>query len=441
MTLALYYFLCLYKDRNNRKKAELFFIILAFAFLVKGPIGLIIPLLIVTIFCLLKRENVFGLRNILIGIAIFAIVVVPWFYLIYKIYGQSYLDYIWSREILQRLGRGYTEYFIIRYIKGVYFYARTLIVKFLPYSLFIPAAIINTISVLSNRFLNKYAKTEKDGHLFLILWIVIVFLFFTFVAEKRAHYLLALSPAISILLGIVFKYAVTNREFFSKTIFKVPYLTTFVAIVFLTIIFILSEYISSENKIYIWKFGLIIIPVIFALGYRYRNTNVMPLSFVCSLSLLYVTMVISQPFGLFTNKMQRAAMIIKSEFQVGDRIGIGSHGIIPEELQVFFKSPIESVKVMYRDDGSPNLQTASQLRQFLNAKERVFCVIKRKDYNIFIPEEMKKNSYILGRYYVWKRRIRFDKELEELLAGMERRSSSIREIFQNEIYIISNRAP
>jgi hypothetical protein len=261
-----------------------------------------------------------------------------------------------------------------------------------------------------------------------------VFLFFTFVAERRTHYLLALSPALSILVGTVFKSAISDKQFFLKVTFKALYIATIISIIFFACLFIFSDCIYGKNKIADWKFTLVIVPIILAVGFRYRHNSLMPLSLVFSLSILYSAMAISQPFGLFTNKMERAAIIIKSELKEGDRIGIGSHGIIPEELQVFFEIPVENVKVTYKRDGTPDFENTLQIMRFLNSNERIFCVIKRRDYGIFIPEETKKNLYILNRYYVWKRRIKFD---NELLTDIK--LYSFRDIFQNEIYIISNR--
>lgn len=440
ITLALYNFLRLNKDRADYKSFILFFLALAFAFLLKGPVGLIIPLLIVAIFCLIKKEKPFGLGNISMGIVIFALIVGPWFYLIYRIHGETYVGHIWAREILQRLGYGYNESFLIRYFKGLFFYTSALMTKFLPYSLFLPIAFINSLRASSNQFLNKHKENKSDAHLFLILWILGAFLFFTFVAERRTHYLLALSPAVSISVGAIFKKAISDKQLFKRASFRIPYLATVIGIIFFAVTFIISDFLNSGDKIAFWKLVLMVIPIILVIGLRRRYTSFMPLSLVLSLSAVYSAMAVSQPFGLFTNKMERAAMAIKSELKEGDRIGIGSHGIIPEELQVFFAIPAENVKATYRQNGAPNLDSASRLLQFLNSDGRIFCVIKKEDYDIFIPEKLRNNLYILERYYVWKRRIRFNEKLKESLANIKS-FGSLREIFQNEIYVVSNRRP
>ena len=50
---------------------------------------------------------------------------------------------------------------------------------------------------------------------------------------------------------------------------------------------------------------------------------------------------------------------------------------------------------------------------------------------------IKEKLYILDRYFVWKRRIRFDSELKKSFKG--KGIVKFREILQNEIYVISNR--
>ncbi len=137
------------------------------------------------------------------------------------------------------------------------------------------------------------------------------------------------------------------------------------------------------------------------------------------------------------NKMEPAAAAIKAEFKKGDRIAIGSHGIIPEELQAFFEAPVENVKVRYRSGGMPDFDTAGPLLGFLDSGGKVFCVIKRKDYDNFIPVKKRAGLRVLGSYYVWKRRIRFDRELTDSFRPAAGRP--FREIFQNEIYVISNK--
>lgn len=361
-TLALYFFIKHYESRRGSgpPKARLFFAALGAAVLIKGPVGAIIPILIVFIFCLLKKEKVFKVSDIAAGILLFMLITAPWFYVMCKLYPGKYASQVLGREIFARLGWGHTGSFFAVYIKGFTFYLGNLITAFLPYSLFIPFARPN--------------RSEKDSHLFLIVWAAAVFLFFTFVAERRSHYLLALAPAISILVA-------SGLSRFSRKMLQ---------------------------------------PAI-----------------VLSLSLLYIAINLFPPLGLLTNRMERAAISIKADIKEGDRIGIGSHGIIPEELQVFFKTPVELVKVTYTAKGDPSMDTAPRLIGFLGSEERVFCVIKKKDYDIFVPEAMKANLYVIDSYFTWKRRIKFDKEMKDSLRAEG--ADIFREIFQNEIYVVSNR--
>lgn len=367
-TLAMYFFIRLrhaafasgFGGFRSRLYAMGFFAALAAAFLIKGPVGAIIPLLIALIFCLLKKEKIFRVSDIAIGVLLFILITAPWFYIMCMLYPGKYAAEVLGREVFQRLGWGHTGSFFAVYVKGFTFYLSTLITAFLPYSLLIPFA--------------RPDKNEKDKYLFLIIWVAAVFLFFTFVTERRSHYLLALAPAVAILVSSIFA--------------------------------------GTPGKI-------------------------LPSAIIAFLSLVYIAINIFPPFGLLTNRMERAAVSIKADIKEGDRIGIGSHGIIPEELQVFFEAPVELVKVTYTSTGEPSMDTAPRLAEFLSSKERVFCVIKKKDYDIFVSGEMKNNLYVMDSYFTWKRRIRFDKELKCLPRA--KGANLFREVFQNEIYIVSNK--
>ncbi|MBU4376937.1 MAG: glycosyltransferase family 39 protein [Candidatus Omnitrophica bacterium] len=363
-TLAIYFFISYYK-RRIRSYVMAFFASIAFAFLIKGPVGAILPLLIVGIFWAFKRERLFRFGDILAGIILFGLIVTPWFYMMCKMYPGTYAGEVFAREIAQRLSWGYGSCFIKAYFNGFLFYLSALFTKFFPYSLLMPLAFFGRPSA-------QVHENARDGRLFLIIWAAVVFLFFTLVPERRTHYLLALAPAVSILTALLF--CKSGKDF------KIP------------------------------------------------------LIIILALSLIYVAISISPPFGLFTNKMERAALVIKENMREEDTVAIGSHGIIPEELQVFFEEPVLNVKGTYTPEGLPSEDTVLKLRGFLNSPGRYFCVIKRVDYETFLPEEMRERLYVVDRYFVWKRRIKFDKEFKDNLS--KRR---FREIFQNEIYVVTNK--
>jgi len=378
ITLALYFFLMFHKKGPGRGYVVLFFVACALAFLTKGPVGLIIPLFIAALFSLAAGKGAFfrSPAAIVAGIAVFALIVSPWFYFVYREHGSSYAAQVWAREILQRLGCGHAGPFITEWFRGLVFYASALVTRFFPYSLFMPFAFFASARSLSSAHSGEENASRKDARLFLVLWSAAVFFFFTFVAERRTHYLLALAPAVSALI--------------------------------------------SENLLA-----------------RFKKGSLLPAGIVSALALTYIAAAVTAPLGLFANKMEYAANVIKTEYKKGDVIAIGSHGIIPEELQVFFDIPVANLKVRRAPDNTPEPESAGRLLAFFNSEERVFCVIKRKDYYAFFPQKIRESLYVLGSYYVWKRRVKFDGELRESLNIARRRS--LRDIFQNEIYVISNR--
>ncbi|MBN1872559.1 MAG: glycosyltransferase family 39 protein [Candidatus Omnitrophica bacterium] len=436
LSLALFCFFKAHKQKADKLSRLFMFVSLAMAFLAKGFVGIILPILVIGLFSLIYKEKVFTFKEASLGILIFLVLVAPWFYFIFRTHGSSYAEHVWTREVLQRIGYGQGVNFVACFFKNLCFYIYNLFIKFLPYSLFMPIAVAESARLLSSNLRGGQDK-RKDIHLFLIIWFLTVIIFFSLIPERRTHYLLALSVPFACYTAILFERVLADKTFFRRPGFKAPYYMALTGLVLFTILFVLSDYLTDGAVIPLWKAFLVIVPFLLLVGYDSKERLIMPVTLALALSITYISFTFSQPLGLLSNKMERAADHIRIYHEKGDKIGIGSHGIIPEELQAFFDVPVENVKAMYYDDGTPNLDTANRLIKFLEGANRVFCVIKRKDFEVFVPQDIKDRVYVIDRYYVWKRRIRFDGELLESLRAAGK--TSFREIFQNEIYVVTNR--
>src|SRR5205823_3454138 len=69
-----------------------------------------------------------------------------------------------------------------------------LLLNVLPWTLFLPG-------VAARLWRQRRDLTSTDARVFLLLWIAIVFGFYAVSASKRSVYLLALYPAVALLLG------------------------------------------------------------------------------------------------------------------------------------------------------------------------------------------------------------------------------------------------
>jgi 4-amino-4-deoxy-L-arabinose transferase-like glycosyltransferase len=165
----------------------LFFVFAGLATLAKGPVGLLPPLLSILAFFLLTLDRA-GLRGLLLGrgLVLWWGVVVLWLAPAVLLGGDEY-----SREILLRQN-------VTRYVNpwGHYqppwYFVQVLPVDFLPWSLFVPAAIVAYRSF----------DSERRRHLlFLVCWVVVTVLFFSVTPGKRTVYILTCYPALALITG------------------------------------------------------------------------------------------------------------------------------------------------------------------------------------------------------------------------------------------------
>jgi 4-amino-4-deoxy-L-arabinose transferase-like glycosyltransferase len=161
---------------------------MALATLTKGPVGFILPLFIPLVFLVIQRDwkRIRAMR-LLPGLFLFAVITLSWYLPAVLKGGKSYLNETLMSQSLER--------FVKRapHIKPIYYYLYQFPMDFLPWVFFLPAAIVSILS-------RKRMEQEKTS-LFLLVWMVFIFIFFSLSKGKRALYLLPLFPAASLMIG------------------------------------------------------------------------------------------------------------------------------------------------------------------------------------------------------------------------------------------------
>ena len=155
------------------------------ATLAKGPIGALLPAMVIFFhLLLLRRWSFLAWRNLLLGGIVFSAIVAPWAGWTETRY-PGYLRYFfWEENVLRFL----TPHF--QRGEPWYYFITVVACGFFPWSLLLPSTVKNT-----------WNKSPAKDNLFLILWIVVPFLFFSASNSKLPHYILPIFPALSILTG------------------------------------------------------------------------------------------------------------------------------------------------------------------------------------------------------------------------------------------------
>lgn len=160
------------------------------AVLTKGLIGIIFPILIIGIWVLLSNQwRLLRQCYLPSGILIFLLIVLPWHVLVQARNPEFFQFYFIDQQFLR-----YSTLIAQRY-RSNWFFIPIFIAGFLPWVCFLPQAI-------ANHFSRNWQQFEgKNNYIFLLLWIGVIFLFFSFSHSKLIPYILPIFPALALLTG------------------------------------------------------------------------------------------------------------------------------------------------------------------------------------------------------------------------------------------------
>ena len=173
------------------------------AVLAKGPVGLLLPGLVVVVFLLLTGGWRAWLRwrPLLAMVALFLGVSIPWYAAAAAVNGNDFLGGFLGFSNLQRFTT-----VLYDHPGPPWFYLPWVVVLLLPWSLFLPSAIVDqrfwrasTLAICGGR------PPRSELGLFLLLWLVLIVAFFSAAATKLPGYVLPALPAGSLLVALFWR--------------------------------------------------------------------------------------------------------------------------------------------------------------------------------------------------------------------------------------------
>lgn len=166
---------------------------MAFAVLAKGPVGVVLPGLLIAALCALQRD-VSRLSRMRLGRGLIAVLLIAgvWYVLALIEGGFAFFGKQLLNENVYRMFSS-SEY-EGGHRHGVVYLLLTLLAGFLPWTLFVPGPAIALWRA-------RRRLSARDPRVYLQLWIVVVFALYALAVSKRSVYLLALYPALGLLVG------------------------------------------------------------------------------------------------------------------------------------------------------------------------------------------------------------------------------------------------
>ncbi|MGY8761818.1 MAG: ArnT family glycosyltransferase [Nitrospinaceae bacterium] len=370
---TFYFFIRGFQDKPNKNIPYYFaYICMGFGFMIKGPIAIIIPALVIGGFLITLRnwEELSKLR-LGYGTIILAAIILPWFVTMLIIHGDEFKNHILGAELRDRLihDTPFSLYYfgvIIRYyLPWSFFFLAALAVRFLQ-NLTQPIYAPSTKSyflLLSEKLKFWYSHiTHKDNQAFLfsIIWLVFPLILFTLFRIEHSRYMLPVSAPIAMITAQFFSKLSDSPNGFQSSIFKVPFylaLTFYLLIFTLTsmgIFFLFPHFSAPTGLIVLSVLSLFGIVLLFTL---YKLKKYFPLIIALSIvQLITLTSLSGESLSYFNRyPMKKFANQILSDPQLEKRIGLyrlGNHrarmGVMtglpsiylknPEELELFIKS-------------------------------------------------------------------------------------------------------
>ena len=368
ITLALFFFYAACSSQQHRRmNLFLLYAALGFAVLAKGPIGLLLPGLIIGLFLLVKGRLAF-LKEMSLGwgALVFLAVAAPWYVLI-SIRNEDYVSYFFLKQnfgnFLSKVQAHHPEHF--------YYYVPVLLGGMLPWSFFVPLAVV--------RPLRQGLRNLDDGVLFLLLWFSVIFLFFSAANSKLATYILPAFPAVALLVGRLWDEMMTTaavglRKGIGWSLAPLPVLFLAATIYIMVkrpearkLQTLYGMSLQDMSGLLIALTVILFIALLFLLARKYWSSfSALAAAFVVGM-LFFITAYapIMDPY--------RSTRTLAKEMD---------SALPPGEPLVFFWRLWDSA-LFYTDRRAMILHTEKELLDYLGSRKTALCVIEKERYRQF----------------------------------------------------------
>ena len=363
ITLAFSLFYIGYQDENKRRFCFLSgYAALGFAVLAKGPVGILLPVMVIGIFLILNKNLKF-VREMHLGwgILIFSGIAAPWYILI-SLQNPDYFEYFFLK---QNFG-SFLDNVHSRHPGPFYYYLPLLFGGFFPWSLFLPLAIYDAV--------RKKIKSRREPILYILIWFAAIFVFFSLASSKLGTYILPVFPALSLLVGFFWHEltASPGREYHKTVVFSfIPAVTIiFAALIYLSLfppheLDIQFGFNPVHLKYLALLSGGISIPALFALLKRKYPIFLYVITALMVAVVIFAYLLIIPAVDPFRSTKSQAIKL---------------DGILEPHEDLLFYGREKPSALFYTNRKAARLDRR-QLRKLMKSNKTVYCIVSRDDWD------------------------------------------------------------
>ncbi len=198
----------------------------ALAFLTKGLVGVVFAFGVLGIWLIASRRfrDIFYLFSPL-GMLAFVAISFPWLILIQQKNPDFFRFFFIQEHILRYATKIHQHY------EPFYFYIPVLLAGGMPWIAYLPEA--------RNGMSSGKDFPGRDGGLFLLSWIGLIFLFFSFSSSKLIPYMAPVFPPLALLFGLIFRrYEMSGNSATARVSFGCRFFGVLQAVLFIAALFI-----------------------------------------------------------------------------------------------------------------------------------------------------------------------------------------------------------
>lgn len=352
---------------------------LALATLTKGPIAVLIFGAVIVLYILIARDLRFLKKMPIFGMAAtFLIVALPWYLLMYKLHGKSFLDVFFGFHNITRFLEaehkiGSQVYYNIPIVLGGFF----------PWSIFLPVGFWNIF---------KKTQIEKRHAIFILLWFFVIFTFFSISSTKLPTYIFPCFISLALIVAVFWD------DFLKRTAtrslvkgMKVSYYSLVAVVVIgiaAALIYINIDYPSISKGIFISSAFLLFGILLSLVGFVNKK-------FVWTFFLIVYAV------ALFLYPLNKLVLPQIELYETSKEVSRKLSTLIKGDEKLGSESNYLGGLAFYTGRIPTDLDKHHILIQFINSDNRIWCILKDKNYRGLYDPKVN-TDYVKPCYMVYR---------------------------------------
>lgn len=233
---------------NRREYMGLAYIFAGLAVLTKGPIGLLLPGLIVFVYMLVTRHwSLLKKSFIMPGLLLFLLTAGPWYYAMYLKHGQNFIDtFLGLHNYIRATVSEHPD-------DNVFYY----------YLILFPISLLPWTGVFL-KALMSVLKRRQPNHIYLAIWLLVINVFYSLMATKYLTYVFPATFPAAILIGESLANVRNWNNNKKKLILTIP------AILFFCLLLSIPRFITSMQYVFLLS-GVVLVAILILILVQLRS--------------------------------------------------------------------------------------------------------------------------------------------------------------------------